>query len=142
MSETIPSTHVSPLTTFLAKLIGLLTLIFSLALVLRGEDFVAIMTSFMRDRAILILFGMIALGSGLAMVLAHNRWSGGILTVVVTVLGWIFLIRGLLILFLPSDTLEAFIAALRFEERFYLYALVPFLLGAYLTYAGFTAEKR
>lgn len=132
----------SPLTTFLAKLIGLFTLIFSVALVFRGKDLVTTMTAFMHDRPILIVFAMIALASGLAMVLAHNRWSGGALTVVVTLLGWIFLIRGLVLLFLPSDLLASFIAALRFEERFYLYAAIPFLLGAYLTYAGFTAETR
>jgi hypothetical protein len=131
----------SPLTTFLAKLIGLFTLIFSIALVLRGQDLVTTMTAFMNDRPILIMFGMIALATGLAMVLAHNCWSGGVLTIVVTVFGWVFLIRGLLLLFLPSDILDSFIAVLHFEERFYLYALVPFLLGTYLTYAGFTAEK-
>jgi len=132
----------SPITIFLAKLIGLFTLIFAVALIARGEDLVTTMTAFMHDRPILIVFGMIALASGLAMVLAHNRWTGGVLTVVVTVLGWVFLIRGLLLLFLPSDLFEAFVTALRFEERYYLYAVLPFLLGAYLTYAGFTAEKR
>jgi vacuolar-type H+-ATPase subunit I/STV1 len=132
----------SPLTIFLAKLIGLFTLIFSVALVTRGADLVATVTALVHDRAILILFGMIALASGLAIILAHNRWSGGALTIVVTVLGWIFLIRGLLLLFLPSDLLESFIGSLHFEERYYLYSLVPFLLGAYLTYAGFTAQRR
>jgi len=131
----------SPLTIFLAKLIGLFTLIFSVALVLRHEFFIATVTAFMHDHVILLIFGMIALAAGLAMVLAHNRWSGGVLTVVVTVLGWIFLIRGLLLLFLPSDLLDSVFAAIGFAERYYLYAAIPFLLGAYLTYAGFTAEK-
>jgi hypothetical protein len=130
------------LTIFLAKLIGLFTLIFSVALLLRREFFVATVTGFMHDPVILLMFGMIALAAGLAMVLAHNRWSGGVLSVVVTVLGWIFLIRGLLLLFLPSDLLDGVFAALRFEERYYLYAMIPFVLGAYLAYAGFTAERR
>lgn len=131
----------SPLTIFLAKLIGLFTLIFAIALVFRGQDLVTILIALMRDRPMLLLFGMIALASGLAMVLAHNRWSGGVLTVVVTLLGWIFLFRGLLLLFLPSDLLDSFVAALRFEERYYLYAAIPFLLGVYLTVAGFRAVK-
>jgi hypothetical protein len=133
---------VSPLTTFLAKLIGLFTLIFSMALVLRHDFFITTVTAFMQDRVILLIFAMIALSAGLAMVLAHNRWSGGVLPIVVTILGWVFLIRGLVLLFLPSDLLDAFFAAIGFTERYYLYAAIPFLLGAYLTYAGFTAEKR
>lgn len=132
----------SPLTIFLAKLIGLFTLIFSVALLLRGEDLVVTITAFMNDRPTLILFGMLALASGLAIVLAHNRWSGGVLTIVVTVLGWVLVLRGLLLVFLPSGVIESFIAWLRFEERIYLYAMTPFLLGAYLTYAGFTAERQ
>lgn len=131
----------SPLTIFLAKLIGLFTLIFSVALVLRHEFFIATVTALMHDHVILLIFGMIALVSGLAMVLAHNRWSGGAPTVVVTLLGWVFLVRGLLLLFLPSDFLEAFFAALRFENYFYLYAAIPFALGLYLTVVGFRAEK-
>lgn len=132
----------SPLTIFLAKLIGLFTLLFSIALVLRGEDLVTTMTALMHDRAILIVLAMIALASGIAMVLAHNRWSGGVLTIVVTLLGWIFLFRGLVLLFLPFDLLESFVAALHFENRYLLYATLPFLLGAYLTYAGFAAERQ
>ncbi len=132
----------SPLTIFLAKLIGLFTLIFSVALVLRHEFFVTTVTAFMHDRVILLIFAMIALSAGLAMVLAHNCWSGGVLTIVVTLLGWVFLIRGLLLLFLPSDLLDAVFAAMRFEDRVYIYATIPFLLGAYLTYAGFRSEKQ
>lgn len=90
----------------------------------------------------MILFGMLALASGLAIVLAHNRWSGAALTIVVTLLGWVLVLRGTLILVLPSGLLDAFIAALDFERWIYLYAALPFLLGAYLTYAGFAAERR
>jgi hypothetical protein len=131
----------SPLTIFLAKLLGLFTLVFAAALFLRGQDIVAAMLDLTHDRADLVLFGMLALASGLAIVLAHNRWSGAVLTIIVTVVGWVLVLRGTLILFLPSSLLDSFIAALEFERWIYLYAALPFLLGAYLTYAGFTAEK-
>jgi hypothetical protein len=48
---------------------------------------------------ILQFLGAITLAAGLAMVLAHNIWSGGALVVVVTVVGWITLIKSLLFLF-------------------------------------------
>jgi hypothetical protein len=135
-------THMSPLTIFLAKLIGLFTLIVSVALVLRRGFFVAVVAAFMQDRVILLILGMLALITGLAMVLTHNRWSGGVPTIVVTGLGWVFLVRGLLLLFLPSDVLDAVFTAIGFADHYTLYAAIPFLLGAYLTYAGFTADRR
>jgi hypothetical protein len=34
------------------------------------------------------VMGLISLSAGLAIVLAHNIWSGGVLPVVVTICGW------------------------------------------------------
>jgi hypothetical protein len=71
------------------------------------------------------------------MVLAHNVWSGGALPIVVTTVGWIFLIRGVLILVLPADALARLFEVVRFGELYYLYVTIPLVLGLYLTWAGF-----
>ena len=44
---------------------------------------------------------------GLAIVLLHNYWSGGALTVIITLLGWLTLIKAVLLLVLPSTKLVA-----------------------------------
>jgi hypothetical protein len=85
---------------------------------------------------------MITLGIGLAIVLGHNVWSGGPLPVLVTLFGWSQLVRGLLLLLLPADAQIAFFQALRLEDYFYLYAGIPLVVGAYLTYAGLTSQYR
>jgi hypothetical protein len=46
------------------------------------------------DAALILTSGVITLVAGLAIVRAHNRWSGG-WPVVVTILGWLFLLGGL-----------------------------------------------
>lgn len=130
----------SPLTIYLSQLIGLALLLVSLSLFVRRDFFIETTSEFIEDRPLLLILAMTRLVIGLAIVLAHNRWSGGAATVIVTLIGWIELIRGLLLLFLPSDRLESTLEALHFEKLYYLYAAVPFLLGAYLTYAGFTAS--
>jgi hypothetical protein len=38
-----------------------------------------------------LILGIITLAAGLAMVLAHNIWSGGALVVVITLVGWMAL---------------------------------------------------
>jgi hypothetical protein len=82
----------------------------------------------------IFIVGMITLAAGLAMVLAHNIWSGGALAVVVTLVGWITLIKNLFFLFLPPEV-EAgvFLRQLHYQELFYLYGVVSLFLGIYLT---------
>jgi hypothetical protein len=46
------------------------------------------------DAAFVLTSGVITLVAGLAIVRAHNRWSGG-WPVLVTILGWLFLLGGL-----------------------------------------------
>ena len=90
----------------------------------------------------MLTIGMIVLIAGLAMVLSHNIWSGGALPVVVTLFGWIILIRGVLILFLSPDVLVSFFEMFGFDEFFYAYVAIPLLLGLYLTYAGSKSSSR
>lgn len=129
----------SPLTIYLAQLIGLATLVLSASLFLRREFYIETMQALIDDRPLLLIIATTRLVMGLAIVLAHNLWSGSALTIVVTLFGWVTLIRGLLLLLLPAERVDHVFAALQFERHYYIYATLPLLLGAYLTYAGFTA---
>ena len=44
---------------------------------------------------------MLTLVAGLAIVLAHNVWRGGAMAVVVTVLGWLLLLKGAALVVIP-----------------------------------------
>jgi uncharacterized membrane protein len=94
-------------------------------------------TGLMDERPLLLILGLIALAAGLAMVLSHNVWSGGAAPVVVTLVGWVILVRGVMLLVLPPDTVARLLDIFRFAELFYLYAALALLLGLYLTWAGF-----
>jgi hypothetical protein len=76
------------------------------------------------------------------MVLAHNIWSGGALVVVVTLVGWITLIKSLFFLFLPPE-MEAglFLGQLHYRQLFYLYTAISLVLGVCLTYGGFKSRS-
>jgi hypothetical protein len=125
-------------TLFLGRLLGLFCLIVGLAMFVHKQAMVANVTALAHDTPLLMVVGMIALVTGLAMVLAHNVWSGGALPVIVTLLGWIFLIRGVLLLFLPPDGVARLLELERFDQLFYLYAGINFVLGLYLAYAAFS----
>jgi vacuolar-type H+-ATPase subunit I/STV1 len=95
-------------------------------------------TTLVHSPAALLTFGVIVLAAGLAIVLSHNVWSGGTLPVVVTLVGWLILIKGLLLVFLPPEGVASYLAALRYQELYYPYAAITLIIGAYLTYGGFT----
>jgi uncharacterized membrane protein len=124
-------------TIFLARLIGLFALVQSAAMFIHKEPMVETATGLVRDRPLLLLLGLLALAAGLAMVLSHNVWSGGALPVVVTLIGWIILVRGAVLLLLTPDAVARLFDAFRFADLFYLYAAIALLLGLYLTWEGF-----
>jgi hypothetical protein len=85
---------------------------------------------------------VITLVAGLAMILGHNVWSGGVLPVVVTLVGWLTLIKSLLFLFLSPEAAVGFsLEGLHYEQLFYLYAAISLILGAYLTSGGFRSTS-
>ena len=130
----------SPRTIFLSRLLGLFLLIVSLSLFLRRPEVLAIMSALIQDGPLLLILGMAALVAGLAMVLTHNIWSGGALPVVVTLFGWIILLRGLVLLMLPHEMIVRLFEMSRLGDFFIIYAAIPLILGLYLTFAGFTAS--
>ena len=130
----------SPLTLFLSRLIGLFAMLVVLCLATHKQATVDTLTALVRNPPLLLIFGMVWLIAGLAMVLAHNVWSGGVLPVVVTLVGWLILIRGLLLLFLSPAAAIGLFAGLHFEQLFYLYLAISLLFGIYLTYSGFRAR--
>jgi hypothetical protein len=132
----------APHTVFLARLIGLFLLIVSIAEMIHKSDMIETASELAHAPPLLFITGLFMLVAGLAMVLSHNVWSGGALNVVITVIGWIILIRGVVLVFISPGGAAGLYEALNFEKLFYLYVAVPLLLGIYLTYAGFTADDR
>jgi putative exporter of polyketide antibiotics len=126
-------------TIFISRLLGLYCLLASLVMFTHKQAMVDIETTLVHDPAMLFIGGIITLLAGLAIVLSHNVWSGGALPVVVTLLGWITLIKGLLLL--SPGTTVGFWESFHYEQLFYLYASISFVIGAYLTYEGFTVLR-
>ena len=131
--------NVSPLTIFLAKLLGLYCVIFALAMMVRGQSAVAAMKVLVANPPLLLFVEVIGLALGLAMVLGHNIWSGGALPIVVTLVGWLIVIRSAVLLALSPEATVKLLDSLQYEKRFYIYMGATLILGVYLTYAGFSA---
>jgi len=101
------------------------------------------MNALVHNAPVLFVVGVIAVAAGLAMVLGHNVWSGGVLPVVVTLTGRLMLIKGSMLVFLSPDAVYGtLVAGFHFEQFFHFYMAFVLLLGTCLTYAGFRAASK
>jgi hypothetical protein len=129
----------SRLTVFLARFIGLFIVLLIAALLLRES---AMVQTAMADKSLMFTYAIIGLALGLAMILGHNIWSGGALPVIVTLVGWLILAKGLLLLFLTPEALTQLFERMQYGEHIYLYVAPSLVIGLYLTWAGFTAPTQ
>ena len=128
----------SPRTTYLSKLIGISLMLYAIFMVTNRELLTVALTA-LREPSQIFIWGTILLFSGVAYILAHNRWSGGVLTVVVTIIGWMTLLKGLVLLYLPASTQISYVAF--YESFYYGYAAIALALGAWLTYEGWKSSS-
>jgi hypothetical protein len=134
-----------PRTTFLARLIGLFFVIAALSMLVRKGTSHEAIAGLIHNPSLLVVLELLGVLGGLAMVLGHNIWSGGFLPIVVTVIGWLVLLRNTVLLFLsllsPDVTVNLF-NTFRLEQFYYIYALISLVIGGYLLYASFRRPIR
>jgi len=129
-------------TVFLSRLIGLYCILVAISMTVHKQSITETVTSLLHNAPLMFLVGILTLVAGLAMILAHNVWSGGISTVAVTIVGWITLIKGLLFLFLPQEVeADLFLHKLHYEQYFYVFMAISLVIGIYLTYDGFVSRS-
>jgi hypothetical protein len=104
----------------------------------RKTVFMKVLNDVTGDRTSLLMVGVILLLSGLSVVLTHNIWNAGFLPLVITLIGWVLILRGILSMFVLGDGIVRMIRWLKVEEFSWLYAILVLGIGAYLTWAGFT----
>jgi hypothetical protein len=125
------------LTTYLARLIGLSTVLLVAALLIRGN---ALIMATVSDVPVMLVYALFSLVAGLAMILGHNVWSGGTLPVIVTSVGWLIFAKGLVLLLVTPESLIPFLE--RMQQHYPLYVVPALIIGLYLTYAGFAAPNQ
>ena len=127
-----------PRTIYLSRLIGLYCILVLPSLAIHKQATVDSATALFHNPSLMLIVGIFTVIASLAMILAHNLWSGGALPVVVTLVGWLALIKGMLFLLLPSGMdMEVMLNWLRDPMLFYVCLTPSFLIGIYLTYEGF-----
>ena len=124
-------------TQYLARVLGLWIVLTELGMVSNRQTTIDALNGFFANPALMWVTGVFTMLVGLAIVVAHNRWSGSPAAVIVTLYGWIATVKGLTFVWLPTRAQLDFYQALQFPRFFYAYSILGLVLGGYLTYAGF-----
>ena len=124
------------LSNYLAEVWGISLVIIPLALLV-NQKYLKRLFAEVENEATMFFWGMVSLVIGIAMVLAHNVWVQN-WQVIITILAWLALLKGLALLFLPEYMKEW---AKKMENKQWLpIALVVMVfVGLVITYLGFTA---
>ena len=129
----------APLTLYLGKLLGGFCILIGLVILVDRARFLRLVDGLLRDEALMFVTALVTVAGGLAMVLGHNRWSGGALPIVVTLVGWLSFAKGAALLLLPRASFSRFYAAVQYERRLPLLGGLALALGLYLALASFFA---
>jgi hypothetical protein len=124
----------------IAALIGPTLIAIALAMLFNLGSFAAMMDQVSRDPALIFLSGVLLFVAGLAILRAHNVWTGG-WPVLISVLGALAILGGLGRMFFPFRLAE--VAALIGQHRgvIVVSTLVFLLLGGCLSVKAYSADE-
>ncbi|HJN62885.1 MAG TPA: hypothetical protein QGH03_01480 [Candidatus Paceibacterota bacterium] len=121
---------------FLAKAFGLYMLIMGVALVLRKENFTGIVSDSTEDETYRFMLSIITTIVGILLVISHNIWSGPGWVILITVMSWLILLKGISRIFLSDDQFENLTGWVGPVTYLWI-GVLSIVLGIYLAYIGF-----
>ncbi len=125
---------------YIARLMGPVLLAIGIGMVVgivtEGDAYLALMKEFLGSRALIFLTGVLTLVAGLAIVNAHSLWVPD-WRLVVTMLGWLFIVRGAVALVLPAVVQRAGEDVIAGQSGIIAGAAVTLALGAFLSIMGY-----
>lgn len=120
---------------FLAKVIGLVSVISTVAVLIRYKKSLTLEEAAAKSPGVTYLTGFAILILGVLLVVSHSVWTSD-WRLVITIVGWLVLLKGAGRMFFP-DAVRRLIEKKRDDRRFLLGEVVVFCVGLYLLYYGF-----
>lgn len=117
----------------LSRIFGPFFLIIGLWVFFRGDEVKKIWASMRSIPALVFFGGIINLLIGFSILSLHSTWSLQ-LAVLLTMIGWLQVIRGIVILFAPQRFLDLAVAS---EKHWSKLLFIPIVVGICLSYVGF-----
>ena len=127
----------SATTVFLGRLLGLYLVAISLGMLANRRRTLDTLDEAARSAPWTLFSGMVATAAGLAVVLGHQVWSGGALPIVVTLMGWAALLKGVTLLLVPAERMADAYKGMGFERFFHAWTVAVLAIGLWVTVIAF-----
>ena len=124
------------LSNYLAEIWGISMAVVCFALLIKEKHLKKLFQALETENN-LFSWGLVSFVIGISTVLAHNIWVKN-WQVAVTILGWVALIKGLSLLFMP-EVLKNTVRKMENKQWLPILLVVGVFIGLALTYFGFTA---
>jgi hypothetical protein len=125
---------------YIARLMGPVLLVIGIGMVMgmltEGDGYSSLLKEFISSRALIFITGVLAMVTGVAIVNAHNHWVPD-WRVVITVLGWLFILRGIMNLVFPITVQNLGDRMIASHAGVLAGAAVTIVLGAILSIMGY-----
>ncbi|MDQ2954404.1 MAG: hypothetical protein M3R18_05625 [Pseudomonadota bacterium] len=121
---------------FLAKLIGPILVTIGVAMLLNRAHYRAMADGAVRNQALTYFAGVLGMFAGLAVVLTHNVWTLN-WPVIITLLGWLALVRGAIRVLFPERAEALAIKMLARDNVLIGSVIVALALGVILSFFGY-----
>lgn len=123
------------LSIFLAKTLGLYLVIMAIVLWVNMQKISTILKS-SENSPFLLISGLLALIFGILLVVSHNVWVAD-WRVIITIIGWLALIKGLLRLLFPDYAYKIIRGFADNIQVYYITDIIILIVGIYLCYVGY-----
>lgn len=123
---------------FLARLLGPALLLVGVGVLINQKYYRGMTREFVASRPLFYIASIIGIVGGLAIVLVHNVWTLN-WRVLITLLGWINLIRGALSVLMPEQSFAYGGRMMAGKHMPMIAGVIALLIGLTLCYFGYVA---
>jgi hypothetical protein len=121
---------------FLSRVFGLYLVIVCLAVLFRYKMFRAVYDEMVSSKGHVVFGGFLSLVIGILVVVSHSVfvWDWRLL---ITLLGYLALIKGIWLLFFPESALKFKRSVMENKSAYYIIVVIFLLIGLFFIYKGF-----
>ena len=120
----------------IAQVFGPLYLIAAAGMIVNADSFQKMIEEYLESPALCYLGGVLALVGGMVILVFHRTWTAD-WTVVITVIGWLAVLKGASLLVYPAVVIRFSAALFKNTNLMRVWAIGPLALGLFLTVMGF-----
>jgi len=138
-SRFMPRRRTIPAPVFIARLLGPIFVVIGIGVLADLQHYALLVREAVRSPTLIYFAGIFALSAGLAILNCHRAWTAD-WRVIVTVLGWLMVIGGIVRIVLPRVTAGFATALYSGSAAMAIVGVVVLVVGGYLSFEGYRAK--